>query len=291
MREGLARLADGRERLSEALRRLTADQLEHRIQIDPDDPLADLAVAINEMAARLQARRDEIVRAVELYCLRRFGSILLHDLKNLAARLSLVPANLRAADGDAETIEACAVTVADTVDRLQALVRRFRDQREAMVLKRPGDLNRAVRDALGASGAAAAPGIRVEADLQPLPQAIVDLPYLEEAIVNVLRNAVEAMPAGGALRVSSRVRQDPAGRALAEIAIADDGPGMSAEFVDRELFAPFRSTKPAGLGLGMFSCRETIELHGGRVEVESAPGRGTTFRLLLPVEAGPGPRP
>jgi signal transduction histidine kinase len=68
------------------------------------------------------------------------------------------------------------------------------------------------------------------------------------------------------------------------VSITDDGPGMTQEFVDRELFAPFRSTKDLGLGLGMFACRETVELHGGRVQVESAPGQGTTFHICLPLQ-------
>jgi signal transduction histidine kinase len=273
----------GAERLRDALQRLASDQLDHRLEIDPDDPLSDVAEAVNAVAGALRARRDETVRAVEMYCLRRFGTVLVHDLKNLAARLSFVPANLRAAPSDAETVEACAATVADTVDRLQSLVRRFRDQREAMVLRRPGDLNRAVEAALRTSGATASPGIRTEVRLEPLPLAIVDLPYLEEAFVNLLRNAVEAMPRGGCLQVRTRLRADGDHPGLAEVAVTDEGPGMTPEFIDRDLFAPFRSTKAGGLGLGMFSCRETVEIHGGRIEVESAPGRGTTFRVLLPV--------
>lgn len=273
----------GTDRLRDALQRLASDQLDHRLEIDPEDPLADVAEAVNAVAGAIRARRDETVRAVEMYCLRRFGTVLVHDLKNLAARLSFVPVNLRAAPSDPETVEACAATVADTVDRLQSLVRRFRDQREAMVLRRPGDLNRAVEAALRTSGAAAAPGIHTEVRLEPLPPAIVDLPYLEEAFVNVLRNAVEAMPRGGRLQVSTRLRADGVQPGLAEVAVTDEGAGMTSEFIDRDLFAPFRSTKSGGLGLGMFSCRETVEIHGGRIEVESAPGRGTTFRVLLPV--------
>jgi signal transduction histidine kinase len=281
----------GAERLRDALQRLAGDQLDHRLEIDPDDPLADVAEAVNAVAGALRARRDETVRAVEMYCLRRFGTVLVHDLKNLAARLSFVPVNLRAAPSDLETVEACAATVADTVDRLQSLVRRFRDQREAMVLRRPGDLNRAVEAALRTSGAAASPGIHTEVHLEPLPPAIVDLPYLEEAFVNLLRNAVEAMPRGGCLQVRTRLRADGPHSGLAEVAVTDDGPGMTPEFIDRDLFAPFRSTKAGGLGLGMFSCRETVEIHGGRIEVESAPGRGTTFRVLLPVAPPAGNAP
>ena len=123
--------------------------------------------------------------------------------------------------------------------------------------------------------------IRTDVSLQELPRIEVDAPYLEEALVNILRNAVEAMKEGGTLRVRSHRVDDPAPFAILEI--TDDGPGMTPEFVERDLFTPFRSTKERGLGLGMFSCRETVELHGGRIVVESSPGHGTTFQVHLPL--------
>ena len=219
---------------------------------------------------------------MELYCLHRFGSVLVHDLKNLAGRLHFVPGNLRSAPEDPETVEACATTVEDTVERLQQLVVRFRDQRDAMVLKQRSDVNRVVRSAVEQSGAVEA-GVRTEVLLGELPALTIDPPYLEEAFVNILRNAVEAMKGEGKLCVQSRRKDGPNGVPHVVVTIMDDGPGMTREFIDRDLFAPFRSTKDHGLGLGMFSCRETVELHGGTVQVESEPGRGTTFRVLLPI--------
>jgi hypothetical protein len=269
-------------RIRAALRELAADRLEHRIEPEEGLPLGPLEEELNQTAERLQRRREELVRAVELYCLHRFGSVLVHDLKNLAGRLHFVPGNLRSAPEDPEVVEACAATVEDTVERLQQLVVRFRDQREAMVLKQRSDVNRVVRSAVDQSGAVES-GIRTEVLLEDLPALTIDPPYLEEAFVNILRNAVEAMNGEGKLRVRSRRKDGPNGVPHVEVCIMDDGPGMTREFIDRELFAPFRSTKDRGLGLGMFSCRETVELHGGRVQVESEPGRGTTFHVLLPI--------
>lgn len=275
-------------RIQEALRRLSADHLEHRIEADQTAPLSSLEKELNRMAERLQHRREEVVRAVELYCLHRFGSVLVHDLKNLATRLHFVPENLRSSPDDPEVVEACAVTVDDTVQRLQRLVARFRDQREAMVLKQQADVNQVVASALDQSGARSADGIRTDLDLEDLPTLQMDPPYLEEAFVNILRNAMEAMSGQGSLTVRSRRGEGPNHVPSVVITIADDGPGMTQEFVDRELFAPFRSTKDHGLGLGMFACRETVELHGGRIQVESAPGRGTTFHIYLPLQLQEG---
>jgi signal transduction histidine kinase len=69
----------------------------------------------------------------------------------------------------------------------------------------------------------------------------------------------------------------------AVLAVADNGCGMSPEFLNRSLFRPFQTTKKAGLGIGMFQSKMIIEAHGGRIEVESEAGKGTTFRVLLPL--------
>ncbi len=270
-------------RIQEAVRQLSADHLEHRIEAGPTAPLDPLEEEFNRMAERLARRRDEVVRAVELYCLHRFGSMLVHDLKNLATRLHFVPDNLRSSPDDPEVVEACAGTVEDTVLRLQRLVERFREQREAMVLKQQADVNQVVTSALEQSGAASATGIRTDVELAELPTLQMDPPYLEEAFVNILRNAMEAMSGQGSLTVRTRCGEGPNQVASVVVSITDDGPGMTTEFLDRELFSPFHSTKASGLGLGMFACRETVELHGGCIRVESAPGKGTTFYIYLPL--------
>jgi signal transduction histidine kinase len=181
-------------------------------------------------------------------------------------------------------LEACAGTVEDTVQRLQHLVDRFRDQREAMVLKQQADVNHVVTSAMEQSGATSASGIRTDVELAELPTLQMDPPYLEEAFVNILRNAMEAMSGEGLVTIRTRCGDGPNEVPSVFISITDDGPGMTKEFVDRELFSPFRSTKAHGLGLGMFACRETVELHGGRIHVESTPGEGTTFHICLPLQ-------
>lgn len=271
-------------RIQEGLRQWSADRLEYRIEADHSAPLCPLEEEFNRTAQRLQDRREEVIRAVELYCLHRFGSVLVHDLKNLAARLHFVPGNLRASPNDPEVVETCAATMEDTVEHLQRVVTRFRDQREAMVLKQQADVNQVVSMALKHSGAEDNDGIRTEVELGELPSLHLDPPYLEEAFVNIIRNAMEAMSGQGSLTVRSRCGPGPNDVPSVVVSITDDGPGMTQEFVDRELFSPFHSTKQHGLGLGMFACRETVELHGGRVQVESTPGQGTTFHIFLPLQ-------
>ncbi len=104
----------------------------------------------------------------------------------------------------------------------------------------------------------------------------LDAERLEQVILNLVRNAVEAMPAGGTVRLSTRARDGGA-----ELAVSDDGPGMSEEVVERA-FEAFYTTKSKGSGLGLAVCRQIVLAHGGEVRLDTAPGEGTTFTIYLP---------
>ena len=115
-----------------------------------------------------------------------------------------------------------------------------------------------------------------------------DQAELHQVIMNLCLNARDAMPSGGTLRIRAElVGPEPNGRAQALIAIEDSGNGMDAATRNR-IFEPFFTTKPegAGFGLGLSTVREVIAMHGGRVEVESGVGKGTSFLLYLPASAG-----
>jgi hypothetical protein len=66
--------------------------------------------------------------------------------------------------------------------------------------------------------------------------------------------------------------------------VSDNGPGMSREFMENSLFRPFKSTKKKGLGIGLYQCKIIVEAHNGKIEVESEPGRGSTFSIHLPIQ-------
>jgi len=113
-----------------------------------------------------------------------------------------------------------------------------------------------------------------------LPQIRADRGQIEQACLNLILNAVDAMPKGGTLTISSTLEEKPF-RALA-LSFTDTGMGMPAEQQER-LFEPFLTTKAHGTGLGLAIVQKIVEAHRGKIEVTSAPKKGTTFRILLPV--------
>ena len=109
----------------------------------------------------------------------------------------------------------------------------------------------------------------------------IDPGKLRQVLVNLIQNAAEAMPETGG-HVTVRATAFPAAGSVV-VAVEDDGPGIGADHLAR-LFEPFFTTKFSGTGLGLAISKSIVEQHGGRIEVSSEPGRGTTFLLVLPEE-------
>jgi len=111
-----------------------------------------------------------------------------------------------------------------------------------------------------------------------VPTMDIDRALLRQAILNLVKNGLEALSRGGALTISSRALGD-----VVEIAVADTGPGIVPEVADR-LFEQFFTTKPQGTGLGLAISRQIIEEHGGELAWANRPGGGAVFTIRLPVK-------
>jgi signal transduction histidine kinase len=124
-------------------------------------------------------------------------------------------------------------------------------------------------------------GLRLEVDAPPdLPQVAVDRGQIERVIVNLVTNAIRATPAGGTVTVAAAPRDDSV-----SISVADTGSGIPREFLST-IFEPFVQVPHAsrgGAGLGLTISRRIVEAHGGRLSVQSEPGRGATFTFTVPV--------
>jgi signal transduction histidine kinase len=121
--------------------------------------------------------------------------------------------------------------------------------------------------------------IAVQKEFEPLPLITVDKEQIKQVILNLLMNAIQAMPGGGQLSMSGRFSRDGY---WVELTVQDSGVGIPPEDLDK-LFDPFFSTKEGGIGLGLSIAHRIIDQHHGKIEVESNPGKGTLFTISLPV--------
>ena len=123
--------------------------------------------------------------------------------------------------------------------------------------------------------------VLIDTDIgEDVPTVSLDAEKVKQVILNLMRNSADAMPDGGAVRVSLRAAEEGKG---VEIGITDTGQGMTAKVLQK-IFSPFFTTKPDGTGLGLALSRKIVEDHGGRLMAESEPGQGSTFRIILPLE-------
>ena len=121
--------------------------------------------------------------------------------------------------------------------------------------------------------------ISLDMDIDEDCLVMVDTEKVGSVFDNLIMNALEAMPDGGTITIRCAPISDDG---LLKVSVSDTGCGMETEFISTRLFKPFSSTKPHGLGIGMFQSREIIRAHNGRLEVTSVPGEGSTFSLYIP---------
>ncbi|MBM4300908.1 MAG: PAS domain S-box protein [Deltaproteobacteria bacterium] len=174
--------------------------------------------------------------------------------------------------------------IAEAVGHLEEMVAEMREfVRRPPAQKRPGQIGAALTAALELfQDTLADHRVTVRrVEETPLPPVTFDPKQVHQVLINLFKNALEAMPQGGEITVTSRVKG-----ANAEISIADTGAGIAPE-VAGKIFQPYFTTKEKGTGLGLAICQGIISEHGGVILVDSTPGQGTTFTIQLPLEAAP----
>jgi putative PEP-CTERM system histidine kinase len=252
------------------------DRAAHRVS--PDWEAFDLLRAAGRQAASYLAeeKSTKVLRDSELLTeySKRFAFVV-HDIKNLASQLNLIVSNAARHIGDPEFQRDMLRTVEDSVERMNNLL----SQLKADAAARPArPLNpELVVGAVAAEFADAPVAVETRNETGWCTVAI-DPERLRSALTHLVQNAVDVSCPGDRVIISSHLL----GTQLL-IDIVDNGPGMDDAFVREELFLPFRSTKPAGYGIGAFQTRELIRMAGGDLEVISEKGFGTTMRIILPV--------
>jgi putative PEP-CTERM system histidine kinase len=221
---------------------------------------------------------ERVLRAKELETFHALSTFLLHDLKNFVALLSLVVQNMeRNFDNPAFRSDALA-SVSETVHKMAGLMKRL-----AMLSYRPElslaatDLNAVVRETLAEMRESKIS--RLHEDLQDVPSVLLDAASMKTVITNLVLNARDAVADRGEIRVATGMRDG-----MATLTVSDNGVGMTGNFLETRLFKPLSTTKSNGFGIGLYQCKSIVEAHGGRIEVTSEPGKGSSFTVLIPVD-------
>ena len=236
-----------------------------------------LKVAARQASANLAQMRasNQLIVARQFESFNRTTTFVIHDLKNLVAQLSLLLANAKKHKHNPEFQADMLETVENAVARMNKVLAQ---------LRRGSDATRAQSVALAdilAEAAASKQAFKLRPTLSLPPANLrvrAEAERLTRAIGHLLQNALEATPPDGEVTLRGF---EESGWAIIEI--TDTGSGMDEEFIRTRLFQPFDSTKGAGMGIGAYECRETVRAMGGQLELTSTPGRGTRFRLSLPL--------
>lgn len=278
------------ERLAGAARQIAGGNWDVRVgDVAATGELAALARAFDAMTGQIADTRDRLVQVERVAAWRELARRLAHELKNPLFPLRLTIDNLRRAralpDSEfREVLDESLTTMDAGLANLNVVVGRFSDfarmpAPEFGVVKPNDVVERAValfRVQMTRDGE---PSIALTLDLDPESASIrADGEQLGRVVQNLLLNAIDAMPRGGSLGI--RTRREPP---MFHLAISDTGEGLTAEECTR-LFTPYYTTKQHGTGLGLAIVQSVVADHHGKVWVDSAPGRGSTFHIALPEE-------
>jgi PAS domain S-box-containing protein len=232
----------------------------------------------------LESINTQLQVSERLAALGRITAGVAHEVKNPLNSMRLWLENLKESlSDDGDTGARQAVRVLDSeIDRLDAVVKRFLDFTRPMEIRLEAtNLAALLRDVL----AVALPQLQqanVEVSqnlIADVPEVFADRGLLRQAVLNLVLNAVDAMPDGGQLRLMLDRKGD-----MAEISVADTGKGIPPEN-QQKIFQLFFTTRPGGSGIGLASTFRIVQLHNGSIDFTSEVGRGTTFRIELPLAA------
>jgi len=238
------------------------------------------AEKLAEANVHIQEAEEAVRRSDRLAALGQLSAGLAHELRNPLGTIKVSSEMLaRSVAGENEVAREVAGFIATEVDRCNSLITRFLQFARPLQLHlEKADLSQVLDKAITTAGREA-PGVTVYKNYAPeIPPFPMDAELLERVFYNLVLNAAQASPEGGAVTVKTR-----AAGGTAEVAVIDRGAGIDPKHLET-IFNPFFTTKPTGVGLGLAIVSKIVDEHGGKITVESELGKGSVFRVLLPIE-------
>jgi two-component system, NtrC family, nitrogen regulation sensor histidine kinase NtrY len=272
--------------LVQGARTVTKGNWNAHVRVSSKDEIGELADAFNAMTRQLIDQRDRLMQSERVAAWRELARRLAHELKNPLFPLQITIENLQRAKAQApeqfeEVFRESTGALLTQLSNLKTIIGRFSDFAK---MPQPQielvDLNELIRNTVQLFDAQFnTPGqpviqsnLRLDASLRPIK---ADPVQLQRVLQNLLLNAIDAMPQGGALTLSTRMEN---GSTWLEV--SDTGEGLTQEECSR-LFTPYYTTKQHGTGLGLAIVQSVISDHGAKISVASEPGKGTTFQIVF----------
>ena len=247
-----------------------------RASVEIDWEVRDLLKTASRQAASYlgQVRATEaLLEARKFEAFNRMSAFVVHDLKNLVSQLSLMQKNAQRHRDNPAFQSDMLSTVAHVVERMNALMLQLRVGTEPVESPRHVDLDAVLRRVCATK---ADPRIPIDLRSSGPLDILGHEDRLEHVIGHLVQNAIDASPQGA--RIDVRVEADGP---FANLVVIDHGVGMRPEFVRERLFKPFQSTKPAGMGIGVYESQQYVASIGGEIRIQSAPESGTRVEVKL----------
>ena len=275
--------------LAAAAGEVAAGNWNAHVPVQSSDEIGELAAAFNQMTHHLTDQRERLVQSERVAAWRELARRLAHELKNPLFPLQITVENMQRARNQYpeqfdEVFREGAATLLAELANLKTIINRFSDfSKMPPPDRRPADLNELLRGVLKLFDAQlAAQHVTARLELAAeLPAIQADPPQLHRVLQNLVLNALDAMPAGGVLTLRTSYVDSSV-----VLEVSDTGAGLTREECER-LFTPYYTTKQHGTGLGLAIVQSVVSDHGGRISVESEPGKGATFRIELQNGASP----
>jgi signal transduction histidine kinase len=277
------------QRLAQKVRKVAAGDLSVTVPVESKDEIGELAESFNEMVEQLRQRKDLEERLHEAEHLSRVGQLasgIAHEIRNPLNYISLAIDHLKnemkgSSPEKREELEKIADTIKEEVRKANYMVLNFMNYGRPLKLRRTGLsyrdlLDRALtvlKDKLKEQKVTVA--IEIPDDLPPL---YCDQELMRNCLFNFITNGSQSMPDGGEITVSASFADG-----VFRLTFTDRGTGIAPEDMEK-IFQPYFTTKEAGIGLGLAITERIIKEHGGEILVESLPGEGTTFTVIMPKE-------
>jgi len=277
-------------RLRTAAQRIAQGDYGSRIDENGPSEVADLARDFNSMGHAIEERERDLVRSERLAAVGKMAAMITHEVRNplssIGLNTELLEDEMASLPGDGEEARSLCRAIQTEVDRLTDITETYlqfaRLPKPKLAVEQVNDIIRDLTDFEREQ--LAARGVELVTELGDVPAVNVDDGQIRQALLNLIRNAGEAVAetGGGSVTVRSRVVGGGAdGLEAVEVEVADDGPGIADE-LRAKVFDPFFSTKSGGTGLGLALTHQIAREHDGAMRVESEPGHGARFVMTLP---------